>query len=80
MASQMDRRRMAARLLAHDFERLAGKATGHWQFAHKGTGVRVTLIGHGPPDLTKKHMGMILRQLDRAGFDREAVRRDLFPR
>lgn len=77
MASQMDRRRMAAWLLAHDFKRATGNASGHWQFVHGPSKVKVSLIGHGPPDLTKKHMGMILRQLERAGFDREAVRQEL---
>jgi len=32
--------------------------------------------GHGPKDLTKKHVGMILRALESAGFDRAKVRRE----
>jgi hypothetical protein len=27
--------------------------------------VKITLPGHGPNDLTKKHVGMIMRQLKR---------------
>jgi hypothetical protein len=38
---------------------------------------KITLPGHGPNDLTKKHVGMILRQLERMGYDRDAVRDEL---
>ena len=37
---------------------------------------KVTVPGHGPKDLTKKHVGMILRALESAGFDRAKVRRE----
>jgi len=39
--------------------------------------VTVTLPGHGPADLTKKHVGMIVRQLESAGFARTSVLADL---
>jgi len=58
-------------LLANGFTLKAGTKTSHRQF--KGHGVTVTLPGHGPPDLTKKHVGMIVRQLETAGFERTAV-------
>jgi hypothetical protein len=54
---------------------LAGKATGHRQFA-RGS-LKITVPGYGPQDLTKKHVALILRQLAGAGFDKETVRREL---
>ena len=64
-------------LLAHDFTEVAPRPGGHRKFTHTPSGVVVTLPGHGPQDLTKKHVGMILRVLERAGFGREKVRREL---
>jgi predicted RNA binding protein YcfA (HicA-like mRNA interferase family) len=72
---QVTRRQLLRWLLDHGFVELPGRATGHRQFVRDG--VKVTLPGHGPQDLTKKHLGMILRQLETAGFDREAVKQDL---
>ena len=37
---------------------------------------KVTVPGHGPKDLSKKHVGMILRLLESVGFDRAKVRRE----
>ncbi|HEU5322218.1 MAG TPA: type II toxin-antitoxin system HicA family toxin [Methylomirabilota bacterium] len=71
----MTRRQLSRWLVDHGFEELPGRATGHRQFVRDG--VKVTLPGHGPQDLTKKHLGMLLRQLEAAGFDREAVKREL---
>jgi len=62
-------------LLDNGFTLKPGKKTSHRQF--QGHGVTVTLPGHGPPDLTKKHMGMIVRQLEAAGFERTVVLADL---
>ena len=36
-----------------------------------------TLAGHGPQDLTKKMVALILRQLEMSGFNKEQVRREL---
>ncbi len=58
-------------LLDNGFIPKVGKKTSHRQF--QGHGVTVTLPGHGPPDLTKKHVGMIVRKLEAAGFTRTAV-------
>ncbi len=69
------RRALARWLLGHGFVEMPGRGTGHRQFVRGG--VKVTVPGHGPPDLSKKHVGMILRQLERAGFDRDVVRREL---
>jgi hypothetical protein len=49
--------------------------SGHVQYERGG--VKIALPGHGPQDLTKKHVALILRSLDEAGFDRERVRREL---
>jgi hypothetical protein len=62
-------------LLAHGFVPEPGKATGHRHYTRAG--IKITLPGHGPPDLTKKHVAMIIRALERAGFAREQIRREL---
>ncbi len=71
MASEVTRRQMERWLLDNGFVPKPGKKTSHRQF--QGHGVTVTLPGHGPPDLTKKHVGMIMRKLEDAGFTRTAV-------
>ncbi len=76
MASQVTRRQMEAWLLKNGFRALKGGMTGHAQYEGPG-GVKITLPGHGPQDLTKKHVALILRTLAAAGFDRERVRREL---
>jgi hypothetical protein len=43
-----------------------GAQTGH-RYLEKDH-VKITLPGHGPGDLTKKHVGMILRQLEHMGM------------
>ena len=75
MASEVTRRQMERWLLGNGFVLQAGKKTSHRQF--QGHGVTVTLPGHGPPDLTKKHVGMIMRKLEEAGFTRASVLADL---
>lgn len=69
------RRGLERWLLDHGFVEVPGRKTGHRQFVREG--VKVTVPGHGPQDLTKKHVGMFLRQIAAAGFDREQVKRDL---
>ena len=71
MASEITRRQMERWLLANGFALKAGKRTSHRQF--HGHGVTVTLPGHGPPDLTKKHVGMIVRLLEAGGFERTII-------
>ena len=71
MASEITRRQMERWLLANGFALKAGKRTSHRQF--HGHGVTVTLPGHGPPDLTKKHVGMIVRLLEAGGFERSTI-------
>jgi predicted RNA binding protein YcfA (HicA-like mRNA interferase family) len=66
MARQITRREVESWLVANGFERLPGKSTGHRHYSN-GT-VKVTVLGHGPQDLTKKMVGMLRRQLRQAGF------------
>jgi hypothetical protein len=75
MAGQVTRRQMETWLLDNGFRRLKGGMSGHVQYERRG--VKITSPGHGPQDLTKKHVALIIRALDRAGFDRVQVRRDL---
>jgi len=71
MPSQVTRMQMERWLLANGFVPRKGRKTSHVQFV--GHGVTITLPGHGPSDLTKKHVGMMIRQLERAGFQRDQV-------
>jgi predicted RNA binding protein YcfA (HicA-like mRNA interferase family) len=75
VANQVSRRDMERWLREHGFALALGKRTGHIFYVREG--VKVTLPGHGPQDLTKKHVALILRQLEAAGFDKEQIRRDL---
>ena len=68
MAAEVTRRALERWLLEHGFVELPGKKTSHRQFA--GHGVKIALPGHGPQDMTKKHVALIVRQLVGAGFDR----------
>ena len=76
MPGQVTRRQMETWLLKNGFRALKGGMTGHVQFEGPG-GVKITLPGHGPQDLTKKHVALILLALAAAGFDRARVRREL---
>jgi predicted RNA binding protein YcfA (HicA-like mRNA interferase family) len=75
MAREVTRRRLERWLFDHGFVELPGKASGHRQFV-RGS-LKITVAGHGPQDLTKKHVALILRQLAAAGFEKESVRREL---
>jgi len=75
MANQVSRRDMERWLRDHGFTLAPGKKTGHTFYVRDG--VKITLPGHGPQDLTKKLVALILRQLEASGFDKEQVRRDL---
>ena len=71
MPAEVTRRQLERWLLRNGFALRAGAGSSHRQF--RGHGVTVTLPGHGPADLTKKHVGMIVRLLERAGFDRATL-------
>jgi hypothetical protein len=62
--STVTRRALEAWLIDHGFVEL-------------GSGVVITVPGHGQQNLNQKHVGMIVRGLEAAGFDRETVRREL---
>ena len=74
--STVTRRALTAWLLDHGFAELGGKATSHRRLRH-ASGVVITVPGHGKENLSQKHVGMIVRELEAAGFDRDTVRRDL---
>ena len=75
MPNQVNRRDMERWLRDHGFTLVLGKKTGHVFYVRGG--VKVTLPGHGPQDLTKKMVALILRQLEMSGFNKEQVRREL---
>ena len=66
---------MEAWLVRNGFVLLKGKMSGHVQYERAG--VKITVPGHGPADLTKKHVALILRSLVAAGFERARVLEDL---
>jgi predicted RNA binding protein YcfA (HicA-like mRNA interferase family) len=74
--STVTRRELTAWLTHHGFVELGGRATSHRRFRHE-SGVVITVPGHGRQNLSQKHVGIIVRQLEAASFDRDAVRRDL---
>jgi predicted RNA binding protein YcfA (HicA-like mRNA interferase family) len=73
--AEVTRRDMERWLLDHGFAAAPGKKTSHRQY--EGHGIKIALPGHGPQDLTKKHVALIVRQLVVAGFDRADVLREL---
>ena len=75
MAAEVTRRAVERWLLDHGFVELPGKKTSHRQCERHGA--KITLPGHGPPDLTKKHAALIVRQLVGAGFDRTQLLHEL---
>jgi predicted RNA binding protein YcfA (HicA-like mRNA interferase family) len=71
----LSKRTLVRWLLAHGFTEVPRRATGHRRFRQAQT--TITVADHGRPELSTKHAGMLLRELERAGFDREQVRREL---
>ena len=37
----------------------------------------ITVPAHGRPELSAKHTGMLIRELEKAGFDRHQIRQEL---
>jgi predicted RNA binding protein YcfA (HicA-like mRNA interferase family) len=60
MPKEVTIKAFAAWLRRNGFNELRGKKTGHRYFEKDH--VKITLPGHGPGDLTKKHVGMILQR------------------
>lgn len=74
MPNQVMRDDVIRWLERHGFSRRDGR-NGHLQYTNGH--MTITLVGHGPRDLTKKHVGQIVRQLVQSGFDRATVNRGL---
>lgn len=62
-------------LLDHGFTEVRSRSS-HRKFTRAGQGA-VTVAGHGPTDITKKQVGMLLRALSAMGFDGAATRTEL---
>jgi len=75
MPHEVTRRQLERWLIEHGFVEQPGGKTSHRQFTRGDT--KVTVPGHGPQDLTKKHVALILRRLEAGGFDKRSVRREL---
>ena len=71
----LTKRKLIDWLLTHDFEELPRRATSHRRF--RGPGTTITVPAHGRPELSAKHTGMLIRELEKAGFDRDQVREEL---
>jgi predicted RNA binding protein YcfA (HicA-like mRNA interferase family) len=71
----LSKRTLVRWLLAHGFTEVPRHASSHRRF--RQTRTTVTVADHGRAELSSKHVGMLLRELERAGFDREQVRREL---
>jgi predicted RNA binding protein YcfA (HicA-like mRNA interferase family) len=71
----LTKRKLIQWLLAHDFEELPRRATSHRRF--RGPGTTITVPAHGRLELSAKHAGMLVRELEKAGFERDQVREEL---
>jgi predicted RNA binding protein YcfA (HicA-like mRNA interferase family) len=71
----LTKRKLIHWLLTHDFEELPRRATSHRRF--RGRGATITVPAHGRLELCSKHAGMLVRGLEKAGFDRDQVREEL---
>jgi predicted RNA binding protein YcfA (HicA-like mRNA interferase family) len=74
--NQVTRQGLERWLRRNGFVLQPGAASGHRKWTREGS-VSVTVPGHGPNDLTKKHVGMVVRTLERAGFSRAEILRAL---
>jgi predicted RNA binding protein YcfA (HicA-like mRNA interferase family) len=71
----LTKRKLIDWLLTHDFEELPRRATSHRRF--RGPGTTITVPAHGRLELSAKHTGMLIRELEKAGFDRHQIREEL---
>jgi predicted RNA binding protein YcfA (HicA-like mRNA interferase family) len=74
-AVALTKRKLIHWLLTHDFEELPRRATSHRRF--RGSGTTITVPAHGRLELSAKHTGMLIRELEKAGFDRDQIREEL---
>lgn len=75
MAHQLDKNDVIRWLLANGFKEVTGKSTGHRFFERDG--IKLTLLGHGRNDIPKQHVAQILRALEKLGYRRSDVRKQL---
>lgn len=68
MSHAVDRRTVLRWLADNGFTELPGTATGHRYF--KRDGHKVTVAAHGRSELTRKNLALLVRALERAGFDK----------
>ena len=71
----LTKRKLIHWLVTHDFEELPRRATSHRRF--RGPGTTITVPAHGRLELSAKHTGMLIRELEKAGFERDQVREEL---
>jgi hypothetical protein len=71
----LTKRKLIHWMLTHDFEALPRRATSHRRFREPGT--TITEPAHECLELSAKHTGMLIRELEKAGFDRDQTREEL---
>jgi predicted RNA binding protein YcfA (HicA-like mRNA interferase family) len=71
----LTKRKLIHWLLTHGFEELPRRATSHRRF--RGPGITITVPAHGRLELSAKHTSMLIRELEKAGFDRDQTREEL---
>jgi hypothetical protein len=77
MAHQVDRHTVTKWLRDHGFRKLPGNAKGYDRYQLDGTTGTVSLRDHGPTDLRKCHVSVIIRTLTQMGFDSATTRAEL---
>ena len=71
----LTKRKLIHWLLTHDFQELPRRATSHRRF--RGPGTTITVPAHGRPELSAKPTGMLIRELEKAVFERDHIREEL---
>lgn len=71
MAHQITRRLVERWLTDHGFEKLQVGGTGHINYSDGR--FKITLSAHGRSELTRKTVGIIVRELERAGYPKRQV-------
>ena len=69
---------VVAQVVEHDAEiRLSGLALLAECTEGGALDTTITVPAHGRPELSAKHTGMLIRELEKAGFDRHQIRQEL---
>lgn len=69
------RRTVEQWLSSNGFAKVPRGANGH--VCYERSGVKITLVAHGRDTVGKPVLASLLRALDKLGFDRETVRKEL---